>query len=74
MDQHSFEFFEDEDDDSKLDLIEIQRKIIMNILNLGLSSTETTDEDEQDIEIGGDGIRIDKRIMTFKVLILDQQA
>ena len=46
MDQHnSFEFFEDEDDESRLDLIETQKAIFSNIFNLG-NIVESTDEDE----------------------------
>eukprot|EP00347_Sterkiella_histriomuscorum_P002792 403366783 len=81
MDQHnSFEFFEDDDEDhQKMDLIEIQRQSFSHIFNLGLSHDtnhghrSTGDDDEMEIEVG-DGLRLDKRILTFKVLIYDQQA
>lgn len=51
MDQHnSFEFFEDEEDDSKLDLIEVQKSIFTDIFNLG-QNNDSGDDDESDITV-----------------------
>lgn len=80
MDQHnSFEFFEDDDDDhQKIDLIEIQKQSFTHIFNLGLPSgieshSHSHDDEDNEVEIG-DGLRMDKRILAFKVLVYDQQA
>ena len=78
VDQHnSFEFFEDDEEDSagsRLDLIEVQRKIFADIFSLGVSPSDSTDDEDNQVEIGGDGSTLDKRILTFKVLVFDQQA
>jgi len=71
MDRHnSFEFFEDEEEESRIDLIETQKSIFTQIFNL---VHESNDEEEQDVEVG-DGQKIDKRMLAFKVLVYDQQA
>lgn len=66
---NSFEFFEDEEEDQKIDLIEIQKAMFTRILNLG-NTQDTSDDDELDVEVG-DGQRIDKRVLSFKVLVYD---
>lgn len=37
MENSNFEFFEDEEEDRGIDLIEIQRAILKNLLSLGIS-------------------------------------
>ena len=64
----NFEFFDDdEEDSSKIDLISIQRAILRNMLRL---NPFEDDEEETEVEVAG-GSTIDKRILTFKVLVLD---
>ncbi|CDW72057.1 sec1 family protein [Stylonychia lemnae] len=73
MDQHnSFEFFEDEDEDHRIDLLETQKKIFQSIFNL-TSNADLSEDDELEIELSN-GLRMDKRILTFKVLVFDNIA
>jgi hypothetical protein len=37
MEHHHFEFFEDEEEDKNIDLIETQKQILKDILTLGIS-------------------------------------
>ncbi len=67
---NSFEFFEDEEDNTRIDLIEIQKSIFQRIFDLTHSENHNDDE-ETDVEVG-DGQKLDKRILAFKVLVYDQ--
>jgi hypothetical protein len=64
----NFEFFEDDEDHtSHIDLVEVQKGILSNMLTL-----VPPDDDEEDQEVAvGDGYHIDKKILTFKVLVYD---
>lgn len=64
----NFEFFEDDEDQtSHIDLIEVQKGILSNLLTL-----LPPEEDEEDQEVAvGDGYHIDKKILKFKVLVYD---
>ena len=68
----NFEFFDDDDEDlhNRFDLIQVQRRLIHEMLNL---NPHEDDEEQLEVEVGN-GQSIDKRILTFKVLILDQEA
>lgn len=45
MEQHQFEFFEDEEEERNIDLIEVQKQIFANILNLGQPQQHGDEED-----------------------------
>jgi hypothetical protein len=75
--QRAYEFF-DEDDDlasggQRLDLIDLQRRILTSMLNLRGDAGEEDDEGETEVSVG-DGQSVNGKALTFKVLILDQMA
>jgi len=73
MDQNSFEFFEDEEDELKINLIEVQRNILNALLTMKDGGQSEDEEGEEELELW-DGSRIDKKMLTFKVLLMDQSA
>ncbi len=52
----------------------MQRRIFADIFSLGVTQTDSTDEEDNQVEVGGDGSMIDKRVLTFKILVFDLQA
>jgi hypothetical protein len=67
----NFEFFDDDEEDSlRIDLAATQRGILQSMLRL---NPYEEDEEETEVEVAG-GHNIDKRILTFKVLVLDSTA
>ena len=72
--KRTYEFFdEDEDETQRLDLIDIQKRILTSLLNLRGSGE--SEEDDEDTEVSvGDGQTMDKKALTFKVLVFDQVA
>jgi hypothetical protein len=75
--QRAYEFF-DEDDDlasggQRLDLIDLQRRILTSMLNLRGELGEEDDEGETEVSVG-DGQSVNGKALTFKVVILDQMA
>ena len=71
--QH-FEFFEDEEDlSSRVDLGDVQRHILTNMLALAGAASADDEEEESEVAVG-DGYRLDRKILTFKVLVYDATA
>jgi len=54
--KRTYEFFDEEDDDSqqgrKLDLIDIQKRILTSLLNLRGSAEEDEDETTAEVSVG----------------------
>ena len=53
--ENNFEFFEDDEEDTRLDLIEIQKRIFTQIFNLcpqSSSDSGSTADDDNEVEIG----------------------
>ena len=72
--QRAYEFFDEEDDlasgGQRVDLIDLQRRILTSMLNLRGEAGEEDDEGETEVSMG-DGQSVNGKGLTFKVLILD---
>jgi len=72
--KRAYEFFDEDDDEApKIDLVEIQRSILINLLSLKGHSVIDEDEEETEVSVG-DGQSLDRKALTFKLLVLDQTA
>ena len=75
--QRAYEFFDEDDDlasgSQRVDLIDLQRRILTSMLNLRGEAGEEDDEGETEVSVG-DGQSVNGKALTFKVLILDQIA